>query len=326
MHFSKNESKNILKKYSLITNDVETTSLWNHRLSDKTGEVVLKVGMPLLLEAYEKFNVKATFYFTGHIAKLYPDVVKMILPYGHEVASHGLVHDADQAFDVLTLEQQIDHLKRSKEILENICQQEVISFRAPALRVNQFTPQALAMTGFKTDSSVAPQRIDMFLSFGSKKKMKWLTAPRTPYFTKPDDLSKAGNGSIYEIPVSSFLLPYAGTIMRVSPGLVKIVRSMLNFETHRTGRPLLFLIHPNELIDEEIEFSKIDRRAKNYFAYLLGDKLRYQLKLKNLGKKALPLLINQLEYFQNKDYEFITVKDYYLKTSNLSHEAISKKS
>lgn len=305
-----------MKKFSLITNDVETTSLWNHRLSDKTGELVLKQGMPLLLEAYRNFNVKATFYFTGYIAKLYPEVVRMIVPYGHEVACHGLVHDADQAFDVLTLEQQIDHLRRSKDILENICQQEVISFRAPALRVNEFTPRALAETGFKTDSSVAPQRIDMFLSFGSKKKLKWLSAPRTPYFTKPDDLSKKGDGSIFEVPVSSFLLPYAGTMMRLSPEMTRFVRSMLNFETNRTGRPLLFLIHPNELIDEEIEISKIKRRAKNYVAYLLGDKLRYQLKLKNLGEKAFPLLVYQLTYLKKRNYEFITVKDYFLKQQN----------
>lgn len=299
------------KKYCLITNDVETTSLWNHRLSDKTGEVVLKEGMPLLLEAYKKYNVKATFYFTGHIARLYPDIVRMILPYGHEVACHGLTHDSSQAFDVLTLAEQMDHLLRAKEILENMCNQSIISFRAPALRVNKYTPVALHQTGFKTDSSVAPQRIDMFLSFGSKKKLKWLSAPRTPYFTKPDDLSKKGIGQIFEIPVSSFLFPYAGTVMRISPALTKFVRLMLDKESEMTGRPLVFLIHPNELIDEEIEVSKIERRAKNYFSYLLGDKLRYHIKLKNLGKEAVPLLYDQLEFLSKKNYNFVTAKQYY---------------
>lgn len=314
-----------MKKYCLITNDVETTSLWNHRLSDNTGEVVLKEGMPLLLEAYEKYNVKATFYFNGDIARLYPEVVKMVIPYGHEVASHGWIHESDQAFDVLSYEQQVDHLKRSKDLLEDISQQEVISFRAPALRVNEHTPKALASTGYKTDSSVAPQRIDMFLSFGSKKKLKWLTAPRSPYFTNPNDLSKKGSGPIFEIPVSSFLLPYAGTIMRISPSLIRIVRNMLNVETERTGRPLLFLIHPNELIDENIETTEITRRAKNYLAYLLGDKLRYHLKLRNLGKKALPLLLDQLEYLKHKDYEFVTINSYFINKTK-SNEAVSTKS
>jgi peptidoglycan/xylan/chitin deacetylase (PgdA/CDA1 family) len=318
--------KQTIKNFGLITNDVETTSLWNHCLRDKTGEIVLKEGMPLLLEAYAKFNIKATFYFTGYIARLFPDIVRMVLPYGHEVGCHGMVHDPNQAFDVLVLENQIDHLTRAKGILENICQHEVVSFRAPALRVNQYTPIALAKTGFKTDSSIAPQRIDMFMSFGARQKLKWIGAPRAPYYTKFDDLSRKGKGSIFEIPVSSFLLPYAGTIMRISPQITKIVRSLLDFEVSKTGRPLVFLIHPNELIEEIIEGKNITRRGKNYLAFLLGDKLRYHLKLKNLGKKALPLLMDQLRFLQDHNYEFITVKDYYTLSQKENNEAISKES
>ncbi|MBN1337744.1 MAG: polysaccharide deacetylase family protein [Bacteroidales bacterium] len=298
-------------KYCLITNDVETTSLWNHRLSDKTGEAVMKDGMPVLLDAYRKFHVKATFYFTGYIASKFPDVVRMILPEGHEVGCHGLTHDPKQAFDVLSLEEQIDHLQRAKDILQNICGQEVISFRAPALRVNRFTARALEKTGFKTDSSVAPQRMDMFLSFGSKKKLKWLTAPRSPYFTSPDDLAKKGYGNIFEIPVSSFLLPYTGTMMRISPSLISVARSFLALESQLFNRPVLFLIHPNELIEEEIEISAVERRAGNYISYLLADKLRYHLKLKNLGRKAIPLLYSQLDYLGSKGYKFTTANEFY---------------
>lgn len=307
-----------MKNYCLITNDVETTSLWNHKLSDKTGEIVLKEGMPLLLEAYKSHNIKATFYFTGHIAKLFPEVVSMIIPYGHEVGCHGLTHEANKAFDVLSLNEQIEHLKKAKDILENISGHNVISFRAPALRVNENTPIALSATGFKTDSSIAPQRIDMFLSFGSKKKLKWLTAPRSPYFTQKNDLSKKGDSDIFEIPVSSFLLPYAGTIMRLSPCITGFIRYMLSIESKKTGRPLVFLTHPNEFIDEEIETLKIQRRAKGYFSYLLGDKLRYHLKLKNLGKKALPLLNDQLDYLSKVNFKFITAKElYHLKLDQL---------
>jgi len=307
----------------LITNDVETTSLWNHRLSDKTGEIVLKEGMPLLLEAYKRYNIKATFYFTGYIAGKFPEIVSMVLPDGHEVGCHGYTHESNQAFDVLSLKDQIDHLKRAKVLLESISNTKVISFRAPALRVNQYTPEALMKTGFLIDSSVAPQRIDMFLSFGSFRKLKWLTAPRTPYYTKKDDLAKKGNEEIFEIPVSSFLLPYSGTMMRISPMVTNITRSVLSFEAKWFHRPVLFLIHPNELINEEIEIETINRRAKNYVSYLLGDKLRYHIKLKNLGVKALPLFNSQLEYLHKKGFSFVTTTDYYKLVKNQNHEAIS---
>jgi peptidoglycan-N-acetylglucosamine deacetylase len=310
-------------KYCLITNDVETTSLWNHCLSDKTGEIVFKEGMPILLDAYKKYNIKATFFFTGHIARLFPDIVRMVIPYGHEVACHGLTHEPDKAFDVLTLDEQIDHLKKAKDILEDICSQNVISFRAPALRVNKYTPQALVKAGFKIDSSVAPQRLDMFLSFGSVEKMKWIFAPRSPYFTKDNNLAKRGDSPVFEIPLTSVFLPWAGTIMRVSPLTAKFVRYALNIEASVKARPMVFIIHPNELIDEKIEITTADRRTRNYLAFLLGDKLRYRLKLKNLGKKALPLLVDQLEFAKRENYKYVTCREFYEIKGLKYNEAVS---
>ena len=93
----------------------------------------------------------------------------MIVKDGHEVASHGYSHEVDQAFDVLPFIKQVEHLKKSKQLLEDVSGQEVISFRAPALRVNSDTPKALAETGYRIDSSIASQRFDMFLSFGGIK-------------------------------------------------------------------------------------------------------------------------------------------------------------
>lgn len=300
-------------KYFFISNDVETTSLRNHKLSDATGKKVWKEGMPVLLNLYEKYNIKSTFFFTGHIARLYPDLVKMILPYGHEVGCHGLTHESNLAFDVLDLKEQIYHLKEAKSILEDISQQEVISFRAPALRVNYYTPEALEYTGFKIDSSVASQRLDFIFSFGTKHKLNWIFSPRKPYFTSQNNLARKGNSDILEIPVNSIGLPYVGTFMRISPLLTRCVRYLLHVENKLRQTPVSFIIHPNELIEEEIENDIIERRANNYLTYLLADKLRYKLKLKNLGNKAIALLEEQLAYFSRRSYSSITFKEYYIK-------------
>jgi peptidoglycan/xylan/chitin deacetylase (PgdA/CDA1 family) len=298
------------KNYCLITNDVETTSILNHKLRDLTGEYVLKQGMPRLLDLYEKHNVKATFFYTGYIAKLYPEVVKMAFNKGHEIGSHGLTHRSEKAFDLLTYEQQLDHLKKSKDIIENITGQEIISFRAPAARVNNNIVKALDETGFKIDSSVASQRLDMFMSFGSLKKLNWLTAPRLPYFTDQNNVFKKGNGPILEIPISAFVFPYIGTFMRISPPLNRLTRNLLYLETKLNHRPFNFLTHPNEFIDEELENGQLERRGKTYISYLLGDVLRHKLKIKNLGGKALPIYERELVFFKEKKIEFITCKDY----------------
>ena len=100
----------------------------------------------------------------------------MVIPYGHEVGSHGMSHKKKDGFDLMNIKKQILHLKESKNILEDISGQQVISFRAPALRVSKNTVLALEEAEYKFDSSVASQRFDMFMSFGGMKKLNWITA------------------------------------------------------------------------------------------------------------------------------------------------------
>jgi peptidoglycan-N-acetylglucosamine deacetylase len=295
----------------MITNDVETTSILNHKLRDKTGLYVLEQGMPRLLDLYAKYDVEATFFYTGHIAKLYPEVVKMVKQYGHEVGSHGLTHRVDQAFDILPLETQIDHLKQSKAILEDITGEEIISFRAPSARVNYNIPLALEEAGFKIDSSISSQRMDMFFSFGSLKKMNWLISPRLPYFTASDNIFKKGNSSILEIPISAFVFPYIGTFMRIAPRLNRMTRRLLYLETILNKRPFNFLTHPNEFIDEDEDFEVLERRGSNLLSYYFGDVIRHKLKLRNLGAKAIPIFEKELEFFNRKEIQFVTCKHYY---------------
>ena len=299
-----------MPKYCLLTNDVETHSIWFNTLRDETGVKVLEEGMPLLLDIYKKFNVKSTFYFVGDMAEKFPEVVKMILPFGHEVASHGWSHEVNQAFDVLSFDQQKDHLIRSKKMLEDISGQEVTSFRAPALRVNHHTPKALAEAGFTCDSSVASQRFDMFLSFGGIKKLNWMRAPRLPYRTATDNLFKRGNGPLVELPLTAFLFPFVGTTLRLFPRITAMQQRLFHLETAMNKKPLVFDVHPNEFIDEHSEKRIITRRTSNPLKYLLSDVIRGKMKIKNLGKKAVPLYEDFISYYADKGYEFVTVKEY----------------
>lgn len=297
-------------KYCLLSSDVETTSIWFNTLSDETGKKVVEDGMPKLLELYQHFNIKSTFFFTGYIARKFPEVVKMILPYGHEVASHGKSHLIENGFDVMPFEKQKKHLIDSKKLLEDLAGQEVISFRAPALRINNDTVRALIETGFRIDSSIASQRFDFFMSFGGIQKLKWLFAPRVPYKTSDQSLYKKGKGPIVEVPLSALILPYCGTTMRIFPFLTSIQNILLDLENKINGKPIVFNIHPNELIDESDKERIIKRRVKNSFTYFLQDWARAQLKVKNLGNKALALYENEVNHTKEKDYTFTSIKNY----------------
>lgn len=298
-----------LNNICLLTNDVETTSIVNGGLRPETGIKVWKEGMPRLLDLYAKYEVKTTFFFIADFARDCPEIVKMIQPYGHEVACHGLTHNHKQAFDIMSLEDQIRHLVEAKKILEDIAGEEVVSFRAPALRVNEFTPQALVETGFKIDSSVSPQRMDMFMSLGSRKKLVWLKAPRMPYFVSETNLARKGSLPLLEVPVSSFAVPYIGTFMRISPSINALTRYLLYHETKNTKKPINFLIHPNELIEEEDLKLKTEKRAGNVVSHLLSDVLRRKLKQKNLGLSARDLYEKEISFWNRKNYHFVTMKD-----------------
>ena len=299
------------KRICIFTNDVETTSLWNNCLSDETGEKVFKQGIPGLIEIFNKYNIKTTFFFTGYFVEKFPEAVKLVHNYGHEVGCHGYYHDVENAYDVLPYNIQLEQLKKCKANLEKIIGHTITSFRAPALRVNNDTALALSEAGFKIDSSICPQRADFVFSFGSKQKIKWLTANRKPYISKKTNLFEVGDDGVFEIPLSAMLLPYIGTFMRISPTITSTLRFFLHFESSITGKPIVFLIHPNEVIIEKIKNRKVNRRSKSFIGYLIKDYLRYKLKLKNLGENTLVLLEKQIKFFKKQEYEFLTMEQYY---------------
>ena len=298
------------KKFCLLTNDVETTSIWHNSLRDETGIKVYKEGMPKLLDLYEKYNIKSTFFFTGYIAKLIPEVVKMVIPNGHEVGSHGMSHERIDGFDLMTIDNQILNLKTSKKILEDITGNKVVSFRAPALRVSKNTVIALEESEYLIDSSIASQRFDMFMSFGGLKKLNWLFAPRLPYRASKKSIFKKGYSNIVEVPLSASFIPYVGTTLRIFPWISKYQRKILSLESSLIGKPIVFDVHPNEFIDESMEKREKKKRASNLFVSFFQDYLRSKLKAKNLGDSGIKLYEREINSFQKQNFKFTTIKNY----------------
>lgn len=289
---------------------METTSIWFNALRDETGLKVLQEGMPVLLDIYRKYSITTSFFFTGYIASLYPKLVRMVLDDGHEVGSHGKSHLPENGFDVMPFERQKEHLEYSKKLLEDISGQEVLSFRAPALRVGKYTARALIESGYRIDSSIASQRFDFFLSFGGLTKLKWLTTPRLPYQVDINNIYKKGESVLVEVPLSAFFFPYVGTSMRILPTLTTLQRIGFDLEARRNKKPVVFDIHPNEFIDESHEKRVIHKRSRNYINYLLKDLVRSRLKVKNLGLKAIPLYEREIQFYRNRGYKFTTLKGY----------------
>jgi peptidoglycan/xylan/chitin deacetylase (PgdA/CDA1 family) len=291
-----------------MTNDVEHHSISLNREDFNIPEKVYNVGLPRLLDLLSKYDLSSTFYFTGMFAEQSPESMELIKDYGHEIGCHGYNHSPDHAFDILSLEEQVADLKRAKSVIEPVAG-KITSFRAPALRINNNTIYALEKTGFSTDSSVASQRFDGPMTFGSKKKLKWLTAPRKPYYLSYDSPMKQGNSGLLEIPISAALFPFIGTTMRVSPMITKIIRKTLFYEASKTGKPVVFLFHPNECLDIGTDVTTT-RRASGTFEYIFADVIRHKLKLNNLGKASLRLLDEVLNNAKAYGFEFVSAREY----------------
>jgi len=292
----------------LLTFDVETYSFGTNQYEDSVAAEVFHVGLPRLVDLLDKYSIKATFFFTGQIAALEPGCVRLVKAAGHEVGCHGYWHEVDRAFDTLSYEEQIKDLFLAKAAIETVAG-KVISFRAPAARINENTVLALEKTGFQIDSSIASQRFDGPLTFGARKKLAWLTAPRGPYYLSYESINRRGQSPILELPISAALLPYIGTTMRISPLTTKILQSLLFLESRKTGRPIVFLFHPNECLDAPTSITTT-RRARSTIKYYLADRLRHQLKQRNLGLPSLMLLDGVIKDALRYGFSFLTMSEY----------------
>ena len=304
--------------YFLMTNDVESFSIPLNREDRDVAKQIYEVGLPRLLDLYARHDIKCTFYFTGMFAEQSPESVELVKENGHEIGCHSYSHAQDKALDVLSYEEQLNELKKAKRIIESLAG-TIESFRAPALRLNEDTVKALEEAGFTSDSSVCPQRFDGPFTFGSKRKLKWLLAPRKPYFLSYESITREGDSKVLEIPISALLFSFSGTVMRRSPFITKIPQNYLSFESKRTDNPVVFLFHPNECLDFNGKAIPT-RRSTNFFEHLFADVIRQKLKLKNLGMNSLKLLDDVLRSAKEYGFEFVSANEYTRMYKNNRHQ------
>lgn len=197
-----------------------------------------------LLDLFDEYQVKATFFILGWVAERQRDLVLEIARRGHEVASHGYSHQLvyNQTPEVFQQE-----TVRAKSILEDIIQQPVLGYRAASYSITKKSLWALdilAESGFVYDSSIFPVRHDRY------------GMPDTP--EHPYHLKTPAGYSIIEFPLSTakilnYRLPVAGGgYFRLYPyWLSKVGLKQIN----RQQKPFIFYLHPWEVDPEQPRIS-----------------------------------------------------------------------
>jgi len=194
-----------------------------------------------LLELFASHNVKCTFFILGWVAERNPELIKEIASQGHEVASHGYSHQliysqSPEVFKEETL--------RSKKILEDLVQQEVVGYRAASYSITRKSLWALdilAELGFTWDSSIFPVYHDNYGVPGS---------PRSPYRIKLN-----GSKTLTEFPLTTakvlgYSVPAAGGgYFRQYPYILS--RWLLKRASENNQKPTIFYLHPWEIDPEQ---------------------------------------------------------------------------
>lgn len=112
-----------------------------------------------LLDLLDRVGIRATFFVLGYIAERHPQLVERIARAGHEIGTHGHMHERVYELTPASFEEDLD---RSIAALTASGASTVLGFRAPEWSINDNSLWALtvlARKGFRYDSSMAPMRI-----------------------------------------------------------------------------------------------------------------------------------------------------------------------
>ena len=137
-------------------------------------------GTTKILDLLAKYKIKATFYTTANFATHAKDIVLRIINEGHELASHGYVHDHFE----------VSHLKMSKDVLEEIANVKVKGYRMA--RMMPVPEEEVYKAGYTYNSSINPtflpgryNKFNESRTYFMREGVLQLPASVTPFFRFP---------------------------------------------------------------------------------------------------------------------------------------------
>ena len=249
-----------------------------------------------LLARFGEAGVTATFFVLGWIGERYPGLVRRIAGAGHEIASHGYEHRL--VYD-MTPRQFAEDVRRTKCILESICGQPVIGYRAPSYSITRKSLWAfdvLLQEGYLYDASVFPIRHDRY---GIPD------APRHPYRVQREF------GSIWELPGSTIRcagqnVPIGGGgYFRLFP--YGITRRAIKRVNRVERRPIMFYLHPWEIDPDQPRISASGLSRFRHYQNLAKTEARLLRLLTDFSFGPALSMLGQATASLTSPYELLSV-------------------
>lgn len=122
-----------------------------------------------VLDLFDQYDVKATFFFVGWVAWKFPRLVREVHARGHEIACHSFWHRTVYS---LTPGEFREDTRAAVRAIEDAAGLNVHGYRAPSWSITKdsiWALEILAEEGFTYDSSIYPIRHDLYGLPGAKR-------------------------------------------------------------------------------------------------------------------------------------------------------------
>lgn len=246
----------------MISIHVDVDNLWVYEeeyrtLADLPYERVYDQALPLLLEAFARFGVKATFFVVGRDFDMQEcrDFCRRAVADGHELANHTDTHPVN--LHRLGWAEKEAEIRRCGERIAEVTGKKPIGFRAPGYYLDEDIIEILIGNGYVYDASVLPSLLTPLMwyyivlrgglpldkAFGRLRHgFCSQRVLRVPSRTRPGE-------SIYEVPISTvplFRTPFHSTfVYALGLRYFSLARSLLRlFPGNR-----VYLFHAVDALD-----------------------------------------------------------------------------
>lgn len=110
-----------------------------------------EVGVPRLLELFERHGLRVTWFIPGHSVETFPEQCRQIVAAGHEVGLHGYSHEDPMA---LSLEQEQAIFEKTIALLTELTGTRPRGYTAPMWEHSPHTLDLLIKYGIEYDHSL----------------------------------------------------------------------------------------------------------------------------------------------------------------------------
>ena len=223
-----------------------------------------------ILELLDRANTQATFFTLGWIAERYPQIIRLIVAQGHELASHGYAHDRANEQQPAAFSADV---VLAKAILEDAGGCAVSGYRAPSFSIgtaNRWAYDCLAEAGYRYSSSTYPIAHD--------------------HYGDPDGHRFAHDvgGGMLEVPVTTARLMRknwpagGGGYFRLMPYAVS--RWLIRRVNTSDGQAAVFYFHPWEIDPDQPRVQGANARTRfRHYVNLQRTSSRLQLLVRDFS-------------------------------------------